>query len=910
VPTSDGPQISEIPPGIPSAPVSLGAPPASQRGTALAYRLAELQLRKPWIVLTLAGLLVAASLALALRLSVRPGFEALLPETRPSVRELERVKERTTGVSTVFVVLEGEDAKALRLCADAIVGAVVRLGRPWVGSAESGPHDAYEFLRPRVGLYADRDQLEGLRDDTEERWQYEVGKETGAELDLDPDYRPPALDAESVRKRFGVERTDVDRYPGGYYQSQDGRTVVVVIRSGVIGTDYDQGTQALGRIRAAVDAVEPRHFHPSIRYGLAGDLVSSISEYKAINDDLRDVGVFGAVLIFGIVLLYYLRFRTLVTMVLTIGIGVAVTFGATELLVGQLNLATGFLFTIIAGNGINSGIIYMARYLEARRRGARVSEAVREAHRETWLPTLTASAAASAAYGSLLVTEFRGFRDFGIIGGVGMVLCWACTYAFLPSILVVTERVAPLTTTRGGLGGLLPRNLAGGLRFGAPFEALVSRFPRACALAGAAATVVGVWATVRYVQGDPMEYDLRNLRSDMSARAEEVRLVTLGEKITGFVGLDAMAILVERPEQVPMLVGKLRERRDAAAADAKPFRELHTLQDFVPAGQAEKIPLLLEIKQKILRARSRGFITDDEFAQIEPYLPPEDVRPFVVADLPEALARPFTERDGTRGRVVYISPIDPAAVDDARYLFRWADAYRRTELDDASVVLGSGRAVIYADIWTAIVDDVPTAVLLSLGLTLSVVALAFRAGFSLLWVLLALLIGVAWMTGLLSAANVKLNFLNFIALPITFGIGVDYAVNVMQRYRREGPGSALTAVRETGGAVVLCSLTTTLGYLALIRSVNYAVRSLGIAAVLGEVTTLVAAVLVLPAALVWLDTRRAARAREPAGAAAFSPTTTQRSAVIRPPPDPLSDVASDPAYTPPPDRSERDEPAP
>src|SRR5262249_40910236 len=101
-----------------------------------------------------------------------------------------------------------------------------------------------------------------------------------------------------------------------------------------------------------------------------------------------------------------------------------------------------------------------------------------------------------------------------------------------------------------------------------------------------------------------------------------------------------------------------------------------------------------------------------------------------------------------------------------------------------------------------------------------------------------------------------LNFLNFIALPITFGIGVDYAVNIVQRYVREGAGGALTAVRETGGAVILCSLTTTLGYLALVRSMNYAVRSLGVAAVLGHVSCLLAAVLVLPAGLVWLDLGR------------------------------------------------------
>src|SRR5690606_8242397 len=105
-------------------------------------------------------------------------------------------------------------------------------------------------------------------------------------------------------------------------------------------------------------------------------------------------------------------------------------------------------------------------------------------------------------------------------------------------------------------------------------------------------------------------------------------------------------------------------------------------------------------------------------------------------------------------------------------------------------------------------------------------------------------------------AGVRLNFLNFIALPITFGIGVDYAVNIMQRYRREGAGGALVAVKETGGAVILCSLTTAFGYLALVQSMNHAVRSLGTAAVLGEIACLLAAVIVLPAALVWLDHRR------------------------------------------------------
>ena len=104
--------------------------------------------------------------------------------------------------------------------------------------------------------------------------------------------------------------------------------------------------------------------------------------------------------------------------------------------------------------------------------------------------------------------------------------------------------------------------------------------------------------------------------------------------------------------------------------------------------------------------------------------------------------------------------------------------------------------------------------------------------------------------------HVKLNFFNFAALPITFGIGVDYAINVVQRYRADGSRDIRAALRTTGGAVVLCSLTTILGYLALLGSHNRAIRSLGVIAVVGEISCLLAAVTVLPA--LWLLIERRA----------------------------------------------------
>jgi predicted RND superfamily exporter protein len=82
-------------------------------------------------------------------------------------------------------------------------------------------------------------------------------------------------------------------------------------------------------------------------------------------------------------------------------------------------------------------------------------------------------------------------------------------------------------------------------------------------------------------------------------------------------------------------------------------------------------------------------------------------------------------------------------------------------------------------------------------------------------------------------------------------VGADYAVNVMQRYRLAGRQAMKRVVVEAGGAVILCSLTTTFGYLALTLSINRAIQSFGIAAATGELCCVVAGVLVLPAVMIW-----------------------------------------------------------
>ena len=113
----------------------------------------------------------------------------------------------------------------------------------------------------------------------------------------------------------------------------------------------------------------------------------------------------------------------------------------------------------------------------------------------------------------------------------------------------------------------------------------------------------------------------------------------------------------------------------------------------------------------------------------------------------------------------------------------------------------------------------------------------------------SLVVGVLWLLAATMWLGIKINFINFIAFPITFGIGVDYAVNVMARYLRDGQRDVAAAVRGTGGAVGLCSLTTIVGYSSLLVAQNVGLFLFGLLAVFGELACLTTAVVVLPAVL-------------------------------------------------------------
>jgi predicted RND superfamily exporter protein len=266
------------------------------------------------------------------------------------------------------------------------------------------------------------------------------------------------------------------------------------------------------------------------------------------------------------------------------------------------------------------------------------------------------------------------------------------------------------------------------------------------------------------------------------------------------------------------------------------------LDDLLPADQPQKLKVLADIRALIDK------LPDGERKKLQDLRPPENLRALGYDDIPEELAWPFTERDGTRGRLILANTGLGTNLWDTRDLERFASKVRSLGLGPD--VLVGGSAFVFTDMLRAMERDGPRATLAAIvGSTLAVLLLVGRKRYAAVTLLCGALgtlamLACGWLVGL------KVNFLDFVALPITIGIGIDYAVNIVARARQmEGSGMGRRSVTATGGAVLLCSYTTIVGYASLLFSQNRGIHTFGLSAMLGELTCISAALVVAPALL-------------------------------------------------------------
>ncbi|HTM23508.1 MAG TPA: MMPL family transporter, partial [Kofleriaceae bacterium] len=611
-----------------------------------------------------------------------------------------------------------------------------------------------------------------------------------------------------------------------------------------VKTDVARGRRLLAAVGDARDAALARPGRAGVKVGFAGGVAGQAAEHVALVRGMVKSSIVTALLVALVLALYFRSIRMLLLLTAALVVGTLAAFGAAALTVGHLNAATAFLGAIIAGNGVNYGILLVARFLEERRRQQPPDLAMAEAVRATLRPTLVASLGASIAYGALAATSFRGFADFAVIGAVGMALCWIASYTLLPAMIL---RFVPglwvNTRSDGILGGWLARLL--GFRN--------ARAVCAVALALVAGAAVVAW---RFVAHDPYEYDIKQLRSRGPEALEFHRWAqrsddTFGRGISGqtIIAADDLA-------QVPLIVDALHAVDRDAPQHHRTIGTVRSLLDVVPTEQKAKIAVLESIRTMLAEAEpDLEELEPSERAEIEALRPPAGLTPYTAADLPDEITDKLREANGRVGYLVAVRP-DPELDEwDARDLARFAAAVRTIVLPGGDTVTTSGPPVIFADIIDTIRSDAPLVVAIAGALLILMVLLVVGPNLRSLAVLTATGTGSVLLVAACGLLGLKVNFLDFIALPITLGLGIDYAINMAARHHDVDHSDPLRTLRTSGAAVFVCSLTTIIGYGSLLTSDNLAIRGFGTASLIGEICCVTTALVLVPA-IVSLGRRR------------------------------------------------------
>ena len=204
-------------------------------------------------------------------------------------------------------------------------------------------------------------------------------------------------------------------------------------------TGTDLGNELLTRVQRDIrDLGGTDRYAPGMRLGYTGDVAIDVEEMAALVQDLTASSLVVIALVLGVILFFYRWWRSVPALLLPLGIGAVYAFALVTLppiSIAHLNSNTAFLGSVIGGNGMNFGIILLSRgYVEERRRGVEIERALVLA---VW-GSLRRNARRRAGGGrriwlALALTQFRGFKHL-IIGGIGMLVCWASAYllGFLP----------------------------------------------------------------------------------------------------------------------------------------------------------------------------------------------------------------------------------------------------------------------------------------------------------------------------------------------------------------------------------------------------------------------------------------------------------------------------------------------
>ncbi|MBX3729374.1 MAG: MMPL family transporter [Candidatus Sumerlaeia bacterium] len=566
----------------------------------------------------------------------------------------------------------------------------------------------------------------------------------------------------------------------------------------------------------------------------------------------------------AVICLFFFAFRrpeALIFVAVPLILGVVWTLGLTSLLIGRLTQVTFVFSAILIGLGIDFSVHLYNRYLEEVRLGRENLLAVQAAVVETGPGIIAGALTTAIAFFGMMTTSFVGFRELGLVAGLGVLSCLSAVLLVLPAILVWFGG--------GPVGEFARRPMSTfGLR---KFHFTVMHYPRATLMVGL--VVCGVLG----YQGRSIvfEDDFRSLKQP----SEEY--VQLRERIMKHfqVPSNQLVVIVEGESRQAALEANDQLFRNIYAAELSGYRlmAVDSLSHYVPSAATQRVQLermgrlnIEEVRTRILRVAAEQniapWVFDDFISLLRSYHEAavlarrEDRAPIDLdrldSSLPDAETRKLNriakayiyQPSETQCRIV--TKIYPPADSEHKWLSEVPVPFKAAlgnGIDKPPVITGS--VVIQEELRRLIIDDLARTVLVVLVAVFVYLLIYFESLRKALFAVFPVVMALMAMLGAIVVLGLELHYINIISLPMVVGIGVDSGIHLLQRYYESDKKDMMTTITRTGRAVIITGLTTMIGFGSLSLAHFRGIRELGFFSILGVAFTLFTALLLLPAVL-------------------------------------------------------------
>jgi hopanoid biosynthesis associated RND transporter like protein HpnN len=670
----------------------------------------------------------------------------------------------------------------------------------------------------------------------------------------------------------------------GFLTSDNGRFFFLVVAPQKPADHRpDEAHESIAAIRQAIARLLPDF--PGLQAGVTGTQALISDETLSVQSDARLATL---VSLSGVTLLYLLFFRKIrhpLIIVAALFVGLLWTMGFAAFTVGHLTIITVFVVPMLLGLADDFGVHFIARYEEERNHGHNAIAALHTVFMHT-VPGICAGALTTAlAFAAVMLADFRGVQELGLISTGGILLSLLATLLLLPALIVIGETYRPwgarprertfLAGVFTGLGRVIGQ---------ARWSFLV--------LAGLGA--LGGLATIPTISFD---HNLLNLQANGTESVEwEKRIIEHSDRTSR----DAWAT-APTPEAA---------MRKAAAFAALPAVEaVEGVSVLIPGGQGERLPLVralqpllrdlprtlpppitlnlpdlqstlnklkLKLHARDVEGSAEGTTAKNELHEVRQSLltaieqlqtQPEAATKARLERFQRALFRDFQERWSLlHDNLDPLGPITLADVppplkdrfvsaDGTKFLLQ-IYAKKNVWERDAQEEFVSQLRQVDPDVTGSPVIVFESAQVMKQGYVeggvyalVVIVVIAFVALRRVGDVLLALVplgLGMVWTAGLMWLFNFQFNLANLVAVPLIIGIGVENGLHLVHRYRETGEGGPALIASSTGQSVVLFSLTTMIGFGSLMVGNYYGIFSMGLLLTLAVGSVLVASLIVLP----------------------------------------------------------------